>query len=324
MRCLAQAQGWQELGGSARFAMAEMTPAIERRLEREGMEIVRLGHRPGSAEDAAQTVEIAGKSGAAWVIADGYAFGADWQQRVKASGARLLLWDDYGHAGHYYSDLVLNQNLSAEPTLYARREPYTRLLLGPQYAQLRREFLEWRGWQREIPAVARKLLVTLGGSDPNNVTGKIIEGLQHLVDLEATVVVGGSNPNLERLRSAIGNWRSVIKIVVDVPNMPALMAWADVAVTGGGSTCWETSFLGLPTCVMVVADNQTASAQRLHEAGAIVSLGRAAETGSEDLSRRISALVRDKQVRRKLSERGHSLVDGLGGKRVLASLRGES
>ncbi len=54
---------------------------------------------------------------------------------MKACG--VLAVDDYGHAGHYTADLVLNQNLHAREELYQDREAHTRLLLGNRFALLR-------------------------------------------------------------------------------------------------------------------------------------------------------------------------------------------
>ena len=113
MRCLALAQGWQKAGGAAVFAQAESTPALENRLRREGFEFLRMRVQPGSPEDASQTVALALSRRVSWVVADGYAFGADWQKQVKSAGSPLLLLDDYGHAEHYYADWVLNQNCYA-------------------------------------------------------------------------------------------------------------------------------------------------------------------------------------------------------------------
>ncbi len=63
----------------------------------------------------------------------------------------LFIDEQLGHAAHYSADLVLNQNAFADEGLYPRRDASTRLLLGPRFALLRHEFVEWRGWEREIP-----------------------------------------------------------------------------------------------------------------------------------------------------------------------------
>jgi len=258
MRCLALAQAWQDTGGRVVFLMATEAPAVEARLQSEGMEVIHLPVQPGSRDDAIQTADLARRVGADWVVVDGYHFGADYQRTIRGLGLHLLFIDDHGHADHYSADLVLNQNIHAHEGIYKNREPYTRLLLGTRYVLLRREFLKWRGWKREIPEVARKVLVTMGGSDPDNVTLKVIQALQQVdVDgLETIVVVGGGNPHYEELQSSVQESRFPVLLESNVTNMPELMAWADVAVSAGGSTSWELAFMGVPALVLILANNQ--------------------------------------------------------------------
>jgi UDP-2,4-diacetamido-2,4,6-trideoxy-beta-L-altropyranose hydrolase len=321
MRCLALAQGWQRTGGQAIFAQAETTPALQERLSGEGLEVVRLKVAPGTEEDAGQTAIEARSNAVTAVVADGYVFGALWQRRIKDAGFRLLLVDDFAHAEHYSADWVLNQNLNADPALYARREPHTQLLLGTRYALLRRDFLAWSKWQREYPPPARRVLVTLGGSDPDNVTGKVIDALGHLRDWDAVVVVGGSNPNLAALQAARAPSQCGLRLVVDARNMPQLMAETDVAVAAAGTTSWELAFMGLPALTLVLADNQRANAEYLHAAGLSRNLGWHSQVSPESLARQLEALRTDALARTEMSRRGRATVDGAGAERVAAILR---
>src|SRR5208337_4043288 len=204
MRCLALAQAWHDAGGQVSFAMAEATPPIEERLRNESFEVTRLAVQVGSAVDAERTSQLAFQHGATWVVVDGYEFSAEYQANLKRRGLKVLFIDDNGHARHYSADLVLNQNAHAAEGFYPSRDSSTRLLLGPRFVMLRREFTSWRGWNREIPPVARRVLVTMGGSDPDNVTQKVVEAIlsqgDFEVDFEVTVVAGGSNPHLPTLR----------------------------------------------------------------------------------------------------------------------------
>ena len=72
----------------------------------------------------------------------------------------------------YCADLVLNQNIYAREELYKYRDFKTELLLGSPFVLLRSEFRSWRNRIRKNPDKAGKILVTLGGSDPDNVTLK--------------------------------------------------------------------------------------------------------------------------------------------------------
>jgi UDP-2,4-diacetamido-2,4,6-trideoxy-beta-L-altropyranose hydrolase len=325
MRCLALAQAWQNAGGRVIFLMATEVSALESRLHSEGMEVVHLPVQPGSTEDAIQTSDYAHRVGADWVVVDGYHFGTDYQRTIKRSGLSLLFIDDSGHAGYYFADLVLNQNVHAHEDLYQNKEPYTRMLLGTRYVLLRREFLKWRGWKREIPEVARRVLVTMGGSDPGNVTLEVIQALQH-VDvngLEAVVVVGGSNPHYAELQSAVQTSRLSIRLESNVTDMPALMAWADVAVSAGGSTNWELAFMGLPALVLILASNQRPIAERLDMVRMAVNLGWYSDASPMKIAQVLTQLLKDSKTRAKMSQCGQQLVDGEGIVRVLMHIRGD-
>lgn len=319
MRCLALAQAWQDAGGHAIFVMVMGAPTLEARSQSEGTAVVHLSAQPGSADDAIQTADLARQRGASWVVVDGYHFSADYQRKIKHAGPHLLVIDDNGHASHYYADIVLNQNVHADEGLYVNREPYTRLLLGTRYALLRREFLKWRGWKREIPALARRVLVIMGGGDPHNVTLKVVQALQQVkVDgLKAVVVIGGSNPHYEKLQSALRDSRFPIHLESDVTNMSKPMAWADVAVSSAGSTFWELASMGLPSLVLVLADNQRLVAQRLGRMGVAVSLGWYENLSSAEIAQAVTQLLAAAEVRAELARHGQRLVDGEGAARVV-------
>ena len=322
MRCLALAQAWQDAHGAAVLAMAREFPGLDARLKSTGVERVRVSVEPGSADDAAQTAELARQRNAAWVVVDGYDFGAQYQRRIKQFRHSLLVIDDYGHAGSYHADFVLNQNIHADARLYEKREPYTRLLLGTRYVLLRREFLKWRGFKREIPEEARKVLVTLGGGDSDNATVKVVEALQQveIEGLEAVVVLGGGSRDPAELQALARGSRVPIRLVSNVTNMPDLMAWADVAVSAAGITSWELSFMALPRIVMVLSENQHPIAERLHAAGAAVNLGYHGPLSPDTIARALTALLTAPRVRAEMAQRGRELVDGDGTDRVLAPL----
>lgn len=321
MRCIALAQAWQDIGGNVTFLTSRKTAPLESRLKSESINIVYLRSRPGTVDDALETADLVQLRGVHWVVADGYHFGSDYQWRVRESRARLLLIDDYGHADHYYADIVLNQNIHASEGIYKKKESYTRLLLRTKYALLRREFAKWRDWKREIPEMAGRILVTLGGSDPQNATLEVIRALNlsHTPDMEVRIVLGPSNMHEASLVEAVHGSRFTVHRSVE--NMPELMAWADLAVSAGGSTCWELAYLGLPCLVLVLTENQRGIAEGLDEFGTVVNLGRHQDLDAEYISEQLSKVIRSAERRKRMSQLGITLVDGHGSSRVVKQMR---
>ncbi len=322
MRCLALAQGWQKIGGNAVFAIATDIGRMRSRLETEGISIQQLSVILGSLEDGRETIAFAKQLKATWVIVDGYHFDADYQKQIKDAGLKLLFIDDYGHATHYFADLVLNQNIYANESLYPQRESSTKLLLGTRYVLLRQEFLKWQNWQREMPEVARKILVTLGGSDPDNVTLKAIQALErvNVRDLEVVAIVGGSNPHYDQLQQIVEKSQLSLSLKQNVTNMPELMAWADLAIAAGGSTNWELAFMGLPSLIIVLAENQRAIAEKLNYLNAAINLGWYKEITLEKLERAITYFLDRASNRRKIHLAAKKLVKGSGVFEVLDAM----
>jgi UDP-2,4-diacetamido-2,4,6-trideoxy-beta-L-altropyranose hydrolase len=325
-RMIALAQAWREDGGEAVFLCAEITPALEERVRVEGFSFEKLVVVPGGKEDLEATCSAVsrhgGKASPVAVALDGYQFGADFQRGVKVTDCRLLLVDDYGHADFYHADLVLNQNISAQPSLYVCRGDNTKLLLGPEYALLRREFLQFQSGAGDIPERAARLLVTLGGADADNVTKRVIDALAGS-GLEVKVAVGGSNPHLASLRQAAeaaSRGIANVDLVVDSREMPQLMVWADFAVAAAGSTSWELAFSSLPTLFIILADNQAGNAWEMERQGFGLCLGEPSQFDEQRFRDSVLALAADSRLRAGFASRGRELVDGWGGARVARAL----
>ena len=324
MRCLALAQAWQDVGGDAVFVMAEPLPSIRERLLAEKIAVVPLDSAPGSRDDARYAAELAKRRGDAWVVVDGYHFDSDYQRELKSAGLRVLFVDDNAHAGSYAADIILNQNAHADERQYEMREPYTRLLLGSRYVLLRREFRPWREWTRTIPAVGRKVLVSMGGSDFGNVTAAMIPALKSIPveGLDVAVVAGGSNPHLESLERALQGAGDGFRLLKDVADMPRLLAWADVALAAAGSISWEICALGLPALLVVTASNQMLAAHRVAALGAALNLDSATEGIAIAFPPVLLKLIESESMRQSLSLRARELVDGDGAARVVQALLG--
>ncbi len=323
MRCLALAQAWQDAGGRAAFVMADSTPAIEERLKIEDAEVIRTSDPSGSGADAGSLAGLAHARNADWVVVDGYHLGADYQRALKEADCKVLVLDDYGHSQYYVADLVLNQNAHASEDWYKDRSSHTELLLGPRYILMRREFRAWQKWQRVIPSIAKNVLVTLGGSDPENVTCRVLQALNEVADkdLDIVVVAGGSNPHLESLEGEIRGAQHNIRLIRDAADMPELMAWADVAVSAAGATCWEMCLLGLPAVLIDLAPNQVPIARELHRLGIAVHAGSASGISLSTIAQELRGVLQSFEIRSSMSRSGRALVDGAGASRVVAILR---
>lgn len=321
MRCLALGQYWQDMGGSASLIACRLADGIRDRLEAEGIETIVTDAEIGSAADLEATVEAARSRQVRWVVLDGYRFRVEHQRMLRQAGLGVLAIDDNAEMEQFECELVVNQNIHASPELYAGRcSPETELLLGTRYVLLRREFrrLGDKREARRIPEQVDRILVTLGGGDPDNVTGRVMRALASLgaSELAVDVIAGGANPHYDQLAELAQSLPGRFDLVRNATDMPQRIARADLAVTAGGSTCWEMAYLGLPNVVVVLADNQRACAAALDAQGCSVNLGWHEDCDEARIAEASADLVGDPKRRAEMSHAGMGLVDGEGVERV--------
>lgn len=323
MRCLALGQAWKDVGGEVVFVTGCQSEGLLRRLRVEGFTVHVLEAIYPNPHDWAFTRRILTETAPAWVALDGYHFDEIYQRRVKEVGHRLLVIDDLAHLPYYYADVILNQNWLAAERRYLC-DPSTCLLLGTQYILLRREFLQWKRVEREIPEVARKVLVTPGGSDPDGITLSILQAMEQVkIDgLEVKVVPGESNTHYEELQALVKQVSFKVWLERDVNDMAALMAWADMAVIAAGGTLWELLYKG--TSVASYARNalQETILNELARSGSVVHLGRTEQLDLSALAFGLRRLAFSREARKTMSRSGQALVDGKGTARTLEVLLG--
>jgi UDP-2,4-diacetamido-2,4,6-trideoxy-beta-L-altropyranose hydrolase len=311
MRSLALAQAWQRAGGKATLAghwpaLAELELAVAYGIELHPLD------RPGAPCDTHTPAE--------WVGFDGYHFTDGDFAAAREAGARVLAIEDGPRLEHYDVDLLLDCRPGADEREY-HIAPTALCLTGSKYAPLRDEILCLPRRSRH-PARATRVLVSLGGSDPTAATLIVIAALRLLgmPTLEARIVVGPANPRRAQIEAAAaGDAR--LSVVAPTPcTMRGLFGWAELAVVAAGGTCWELAYLGVPAAAIAVADNQAGALAAWARRGAIVSLGRRERLSPAELAETVGGLIRGAPRRRRLAERGQSLIDGRGADRVVRAM----
>jgi UDP-2,4-diacetamido-2,4,6-trideoxy-beta-L-altropyranose hydrolase len=330
MRCLALAQEWLGRGGPATFVTCCDNDDLRARIARAGARVVPLDRPYPDVSDLRITTSVAreggtGESAEPWLVLDGYHFDEQYHRGARAGRQRTMVVDDMAHLTAYEADIVLNPSTLEGLRSYSAPEG-TRFLLGPRFALLRDEFAARRHRVLRVPPVARRVLITMGGGDPDGVTATVLRALTRVrVDgLEVIAVLGASNPHADDLASLAARLdreqpdRSrTIRVERDVDDMSRLMAWADVAVTAAGGTVWEAACLGLPCILVVLAANQEVVAEVAERERIGVSLGRASGLDEERIADAIRHLCFDRPARVRLASAGRRLVDGRGCARVV-------
>lgn len=271
------------------------------------------------------------------IVVDHYGLDRTWEAIMSSRlQAPILAIDDLNRRHH--CDFLLDTTFGKQPTDYEGLVPAEcHLMIGAEFALLRPDFARMRPTvlERRDEAFAaenpvRNLLVSMGGADPHDATGFILDALEHLAaefDLQLHALTGPAYSHHDELEERIS--RSCGRIIAhrNVRDVAELLGRMDLCIGAAGTSSWERCCLGLPTVNIVLADNQKAVAAKLALTGAVADGGdftrgwRAQDLGSpSQLSDNALLLLKDLDGRRRMSEAARRVTDGFGSQRVIKAI----
>lgn len=285
-----------------------------------------LGATPD--EDAEQTIAAIQSLTAdkpAWLIVDHYALDKGWETQLRSYCQKIMVIDDLADRQHD-CDLLLDQTFGRDERDYQAFVPeHCTILTGSYYALLRPEFAQWREYslQRRQQPQLKQLLITLGGVDKDNVTGQVLTALANSQlpnDCHITIVMGEHAPWLESIKAQAQQLSWSTEVRVNVTHMAELMANSDLCIGAAGSTTWERCCLGLPTIMLVLAENQRKIADELDRKDIAYIIYHVAKL-SHKLNTILTGISSDLCIK---TEKSSIICDGLGTKRISNHLLGGS
>lgn len=265
----------EALAGGLRVAMALRGDAPARAIVREQCPALAL--EPWDApEDAARP--------AAWALFDTREPIAAELAAAERAGVRRLVLDRVDHAD--------TAEWTVLPNLHSLPRAHPRVSQG----------VEWCVVAREIRALASApepprdhVLVTLGGSDPHDLTGAVLDPLAKLlaassiaqVDVVIGRCFGSREVALRRIREL--GWRAHFDL--GRREIGLLMRRAAFAICGFGITVYELARLGTPAVYLVHHEGDAADAERLERKGIGLLGGRGGAFDAAAFQRRLEASV---------------------------------
>lgn len=209
-----------------------------------------------------------------WLVIDHYAIDSIWEKIIKPFVGKIMVIDDLVDREHY-CDLLLDQTFDRKISEYSGMVPKNcKVLTGAKYSLLRDEFSERRAESllRRDNGRINNILVSMGGMDKDNFTSLVLEELKNCQfedDIVIKVVLGANAPWLSDVKNIVTDMPWKTKLEIDVKSMADLMVEADLAIGAPGSTSWERCALGLPSILIITAENQKSIAKNLESVGAI-------------------------------------------------------
>ena len=323
-RCLAFAEWLSDAGWRCAFAFREPSLATVPALASSPHRLLQL-----DGEDSEEAAELLHDCGAPCelLVVDQYHRARDYELQCRAIAKNIMVFDDLPSRAHD-CDYLLDPTPGRRSSEYESFVPQScKRFVGSQYAVLRPRFVAARpaaiARRKNATRPAAKVLVSIGMTDPKNLTSVVLDAIaQSALPIQVDVVLGSAAPHLTSVRDRMSSLGPAARLHIDAPDMAALMSTAGIVIGSAGSSSFERCCLGLPALVVIAADNQDDIGDALVGAGAAEIIGTSEDLEPERVIKSLKKFYSDGEVRTKMSEAAAKLCDGRGGMRVLAVLAG--
>ena len=211
---------------------------------------------------------------------------------LKENGYFIVNFEDLG-IGMEHADVVFDD-------LYEHDMSEENVYTGYKYFVLNDEF--YYQPPKIIKNDVNRVLINFGGSDPQNLTDKVIDSvLSTNYDGRLDVIVGLTYPNLEGLISKYES-NPLVQIYQNVPNISEFMFNADLIFTSNNKSLYEICSIGVPT-IVISQDDRENSHSFANINNGFVNLGLGEYLNPQILIEEFAKLVNDYELRLNLQNK---------------------
>lgn len=263
MRCLSIADAFKAKENEVIFVCASEDPV--ELINKRGFEAVVLNTAFDKMEEELPLlVPLFEKEGklfcADLLIVDSYYVTDGYLSKLKEY-AFVAYLDDYANNA-VPCDALINYNIYGDLTDYKglfEKAGLTvpKLILGAEYAPLRKEFL--KATPNRVKRFGKiSVLVSTGGSDGLGIAKAIADRMvkEPIKNVFLNILVGPFSKDREYLEELSKTYPKLMTIYSGITDMPSFLKKSNIAVSAAGSTSYELCKMQLPTILFSIADNQ--------------------------------------------------------------------
>lgn len=190
-------------------------------------------------------------------VLDGYSFDTNFQKSLHDSNWRFLYIDDLC-SFHYFANVVINTADGVSENAY-KKEDYTTVFIGRNYTLLRQEFLIKRNTPKQLQPDLKHVFVSLGASDPQNLSSTVLLALSTIFSVERVTVLASSlNPHIASLKAVSETLPFAVNFLENASAADVIetLERHDLAIVSASNIANESICVGIPLIVVLTADNQ--------------------------------------------------------------------
>lgn len=248
------------------------------------------------------------------IILDMRQHGEPLSKQLSMCGYKTILFDDVW-CKKIYSNVVINGTNVYAHHCYKKSNTNIAMYLGTKYWIIDKKFIKYAKKLSEIKKKNQyNITISMGGSDPNNLTYRVLKAIKEINNIRVTVIVGPFFKHMVQLKKLTSS--NKIKLLETPNNIWKEFAKSDIVISNGGNTLFELVALHIPTLCIPAFEHEVLYAKQFSSENSIINLG-LKQRNKEKIASTLINIINNLKLRKKLCLSTYGMIDGNGLTRVV-------
>jgi len=241
---------------------------------------------------------------------------ANLMKRLKDAGKKIVLLDNFTKA-RLLSDIVIFPSAIFDNNL--NWDGFRgRFFKGIEYIPIRETYINVRQKAKHLKLQPPyQILITMGGSDPNHLTGKVVSSLLNFQKpLNIKVVIGPSFSFDANLKELEKNKYANIEFIRNREDLSDIMANSHIGITALGATIYEFAAVGVPAVIIANFKGDNRDMKCYKRLGMNIPLGYHRDIVSSKIKATVMHLVSSRKDWNRIRNKGRMIIKVNGAKEI--------
>jgi len=288
-------------------------------LKRENVRFETILNSSNNIHESEQILKILQKYNVSKIILDVRENGECLARKLQSEKFTIISIDD-AWIKNVFSDIIINVTGIKKYTNYNMKNKSSKLFFGEKFFITDENFYKHKKLLSSIHSKKKfNVTITMGGSDPNDLTQWILKFLLGNTQINLIVILGPFYNKLHEIKKIVANYKHC-KLLIAPKRIWKIFKNSDLVITSAGSTLFELSIQGIPNISIIAFKHQKPYAEYFHKKGATINLGFKSTISKTKLRNTVLQLLNNDNKRKTMCNLGSKIVDGKGTQRVCTIL----
>lgn len=252
-------------------------------------------------------------------IIDMREYGEQTSKALFKNKLKTILLDD-AWCKKVYSDILFNGTNVVEYHDYKKINKNSKIFVGPKYWIIDKNFKIFSKKSNSIKSQKfLSIVISMGGSDPLNLTEKILKSILNINQIKILVVMGPFFSYEKRIQKIVKNHQNVL-LKKSPKNMWSIFSNSDIVISNGGNTLFELACMGIPTLCIPSVKHEIKYTENFSSKNFSINLSLRQQNPLK-IKNSLIRIINDQKIQKQMCSAGKKIVDGNGLLRVIKIIK---